>query len=85
MERRCFNHSSLLQVEESLHAGVLGDVAASSQAPYPSPCRKRQGSLAPPLLLSPAKPLRWVLPGAPELGDKEKKKPLLSERLFCSH
>ncbi len=40
-------------------------VMASSQAPYPSPRRKRQGSLIPLLLLSPSNPLRWASMGPP--------------------
>ena len=36
---------------------------SSTQAPYPSARRKRQASSTPLCLLSPAKPLRWVLPG----------------------
>ena len=38
---------------------------SSSQAPYPSPCRIRQGSLISLLLLSPRDPLRWARAGAP--------------------
>ncbi len=50
------------------HLPVLLDgqkVMASSQAPYPSPRRKRQGSLIPLLLLSPSNPLRWASMGPP--------------------
>ena len=38
---------------------------SSSQAPYPSPCRKRQGSLIPLLLLSPRDPLALGSRGDP--------------------
>ena len=55
----------LAQVEESLQAGVLSHVASSSQTPYPSPRRQRQGLLSPVLLLSPRDPLRWARAGAP--------------------
>lgn len=37
---------------------------SSAQAPYPSPRRKRQGSLTPLSLLSPRNPLRWACAGA---------------------
>ena len=38
--------------------------ASSSRTPYPSPRRRRQGSLILSLLLSPANPRCWALPGA---------------------
>ena len=41
---------------------------ASSQAPYPSPRRVRQGSLSPLLLLSHLHPLRWAANGGPAVG-----------------
>jgi len=40
-----------------------GSIIASSQALYPSPRRKRQGSLTALLLLSPCDPLRWARMG----------------------
>ena len=45
--------------------GTLLSCLSSSQASYPSPRRERQGSLIPPLLLSPPQPLRWVAAGTP--------------------
>ncbi len=39
----------------------------SAHALYPSPCRKRQGSLTPLSLLSPRDPLRWARVGPPLL------------------
>ena len=37
---------------------------SSAHAMYPSPCRRRQGSLTPLSLLSPRDPLRWARAGA---------------------
>jgi len=41
---------------------------SSSRASHPSPPAEAEGSLTPPLLLSPYEPLRWVRMGTPEDG-----------------
>ena len=50
--------------------GGTGYGPSSAQAPYPSFPRKRENSLIAPHLLSPTKPLRWVLSGPPREPSK---------------
>ena len=48
-----------------VHLAAGLPLTSSAQAPYPSPRRKRQGSLISLCLLSPCDPLRWARMGPP--------------------
>ena len=48
-----------------VHLAAVLPLTSSAQAPYPSPRRKRQGSLISLCLLSPCDPLRWARMGPP--------------------